>query len=97
MNCYEDPNIGLIQFSPYGCAEFSEVITVSNELSLYPMPFSSYFNLKSDAKIAQISIYGIDGVELYSTNNVYATTVNINSKVKGVLLMKLIYENNKIS
>ncbi len=97
LNCYEDPNIGLIQFSPYGCAEFSEVITVSNELSLYPMPFSSYFNLKSDAKIAQISIYGIDGVELYSANNVYATTVNINSKVKGVLLMKLIYENNKIS
>lgn len=62
LRCYEDDEVGLINFSDVGCL-YTPVDNIENELSikLYPNPASSKVNIEAELPISEIKIYNPNG------------------------------------
>ena len=95
LNCYEDPNVGTLHFSPFGCANFDETINVQKDSGIYPNPFHDYFTIQNFANILQISIYTIDGTEITSFVKPLSSTIPLEIPIEGLLIIKVTYENNE--
>ena len=74
---------------------FSNQVSVSNELSLFPNPVQNVLSFNGD--VSSVSVYSVDGVEVFTSSEVVNNTVDLSSLPQGKYLIKFITDDKVIS
>lgn len=73
----------------------NNIVSNANELSLFPNPIQNV--LSFNGEVTSISIYSVDGVEVYTSSNITNNTVDLSSLVQGKYLVRLVTGDSVIS
>ena len=71
--------------------------TDDNNINLYPNPFKTSFIIESEKILKSIIIYSITGEKVFEQNNINLNYLTINIENKGLLLVKIIDDNNTVT
>lgn len=75
----------------------AEIISLENEVSVYPNPSNGILNIKSSFLIKEITVTAIDGKRLFMQNPYNSqTTINFSMLEKGIYFVSLVGNNNQV-
>ena len=103
LRCYEDPEIGLINFQdpPRPCDYNSTAITPVEvkRLEVYPNPVSDILYIESEKVIKEIEIYNMLSTQYAYSKRPYNTNaeLNIEGLPVGIYFLKILTNDNQIS
>ena len=102
LRCYEDPEIGLINFQnpERPCDFISSLSTVSDfkTIKVYPNPASNILHIETDQVINKISLFNILSVQYYSSISINNTIAELNTKdlPQGIYYLQILTSDNQL-
>lgn len=74
----------------------TNTVNTSNEISLFPNPVQNTLSFNKE-NISFVSVYSVEGVEVFTSNELVNNRIDLSSLPQGKYLVKLVTEDNVFS